>query len=60
MFRGGDPGRISLSLPLLIGPTIVPATFTGTLPGDGDVNRVFGALSGTGLGGRAVTALIRQ
>jgi hypothetical protein len=57
---GGDPGRITLSLPLLIGPNIVPATFAGTMPGDGDVNRVIGGLSGANLGGRVATTLIRQ
>jgi hypothetical protein len=57
---GGDPGRISLSLPLLIGPNIVPATFSGLMPGDGDVNRVIGGLAGANLGGRVATTLIRQ
>ena len=57
---GGDPGRISLALPLLIGPNIVPATFAGTMPGDGDVNRVIGGLSGANLGGRVATTLLRQ
>ena len=57
---GSDPGRFSLSLPLLIGPNIVPATFAGFMPGDGDVNRVIGALSGANLGGRVATTLIRQ
>jgi len=55
-----DPGRISLSLPVLVGSTIVSATFSGLMPGDGDTNRVIGALSGAGLGGLAVISLIRQ
>jgi hypothetical protein len=54
-----DPGRFSLSLPVVVGSTIVLATFAGTMPGDGDVNRVIGTLTGTSAGG-IFFALTRQ
>lgn len=39
---------------------LVSTTFSGLMPGDGDTNRVIGAVSDAGLGGIAVIQSIRQ
>jgi hypothetical protein len=57
-----DPGRVTLTLPTLVGSTVVLATFTASPTFNGavlDVNRLVGALVGPGVNNPNVT-LTRQ
>jgi hypothetical protein len=62
----GDPGSVTLTLPTLIGATIVNATFAGRIPLQSggsapavDANRLQGSLTGPGINNPSVT-LTRQ